>query len=173
MPLRVFIDAIVDGNTEDIDNFEDIYIEFCESIGGRQLEQSMDQNKEIVTLRSRVIVTAKTIEMLLMSRSKDMFDLLMSFEYPTQSLEFSDENIEKLIMQIEPHLKLESVDLQVLQNALPKTKGSYTRDYFYSMLVEISTAFKMSVTDDISLRMYCAYVVKYKQYAEQLNKQNI
>jgi trans-2-enoyl-CoA reductase len=102
-----------------------------------------------------------------------MFDLLMSFEYPTQALEFSDENIEKLIMQIEPHLKLESVDLQVLQNALPKTKGSYTRDYFYSMLVEISTAFKMSVTDDISLRMYCAYVVKYKQYAEQLNKQNI
>jgi hypothetical protein len=173
MPLRVFIDAIVDGNTEDIDNFEDIYIEFCESIGGKQLEQSMDQNKEIVTLRSRVIVTAKTIEMLLMTRSKDMFDLLMSFEYPTQALEFSDENIEKLIMQIEPHLKLESVDLQVLQNALPKTKGSYTRDYFYSMLVEISTAFKMSVTDDISLRMYCAYVVKYKQYAEQLNKQNI
>ena len=74
MPLRVFIDAIVDGNTEDIDNFEDIYIEFCESIGGKQLEQSMDQNKEIVTLRSRVIVTAKTIEMLLMSRNKDMFD---------------------------------------------------------------------------------------------------
>lgn len=170
MPLKVFIDALVDGDTSQIENFEDIYIEFCESIGGKQLEQSLDQNREIVQLRARVIITAKTIEMLMMFRTEDIFDLLKSFGYHTQDLPFSDENIEKLIEQVEPYLKLESVDLQVLQNQLPKTKGSYTRDYFYSMLVEISTAFKMSVTDDISLRMYCAYVVKYKQYSEQINR---
>lgn len=171
MPLRVFIGAIVDGITDQIENFEDIYIEFCESIGGKDLERSLEQNTEIVSLRSRVVVTAKTIEMLLMFRTEDMFDLLKSFGYHTQDLEFSDENIDKLIGQIEPYLKLESVDLQVLQNQLPKTKGSYTRDYFYSMLVEMSTAFKMSLTDDMSLRMYCAYVVKYKQYSEQINRQ--
>ena len=43
MPMSVFIDALVDGNTDNILDFPKVYVEFCEAVGGRELKQKIEE----------------------------------------------------------------------------------------------------------------------------------
>ncbi len=59
------------------------------------------------------------------------------------------------------------------EEANKSKNGEYTRNYFTDTLIAISAAFKVNVGMNISLREYCRWVVKYREYAEEMNKRNI
>ncbi len=54
MPLSVWIDALVDGNTDKIKDFGDRFAEFCEAIGGRELMIQLDNIIEMTQLRTKI-----------------------------------------------------------------------------------------------------------------------
>lgn len=175
MPLPVWIDALVDGDTSKIKDFSDRFAEFCEAIGGRELVMQLEEIVEMTQLRTKIQIAELCINQLRVLPDARVFDILYGLGYPSSSFEYSPENIEKYIDQIMPHLKLDCVDLQVMTNRANKrntNKAVYTRDYFTDMIIEVSTAFKLSLSEkDLTVRQYCRWVVKYKEYVERMNKQ--
>lgn len=176
MPLSVWIDALVDGNTAKIKDFSDRFSEFCEAIGGQELVNQLDNIIEMTQLRTKIQIAELCMNQLRIFPDKKVFDVLYGLGYPSSEFEYSPEIIEKYISQIMPHVKLDSVDLQVMVNRANKTntnKATYTRDYFTDMIIEISTAFKLTLNEsDLTVRQYCRWVVKYKGYVELMNKQS-
>lgn len=174
MPLSVWIDALVDGNTDKIKDFGDRFAEFCEAIGGRELMIQLDNIIEMTQLRTKIQIAELCMNQLRIMPDERVFDILYGLGYPSSAFEYSPDIIEKYIAQIMPYVKLDSVDLQVMVNRANKgntNKVSYSRDYFTDMLIEISTAFKVAVTQDMTVRTYCRWVVKYKDYVDKMNKQ--
>ena len=175
MPLSVWIDALVDGKVDQVKDFSDRFAEFCEAIGGRELVIQLDNIIEMTQLRTKIQVAELCINQLRVMPDKRVFDILYGLGYPSSEYEYSPDIIEKYITQIMPHVKLDSVDLQVMVNRANKTntnKVAYTREYFTDMIIEISTAFKLALSEkDLTVRQYCRWVVKYKEYVERMNKQ--
>ena len=173
MPLSVWIAAVVDGETSQIKNFTDVYMDFCQAIGGKEMEIRMEQLKDITALQTKIKVAELCINMLRLKPSKEVYDSLYGLGYQTSVHEYDKDRIEEAIKQMQPYINLDIVDLQMLLNRVNKSKGGeYTRDYFTTMLVNMGIAFKMSIPETITLRTYCAYVVRYKDYVDMMNKQN-
>jgi hypothetical protein len=164
---------MVDGDTSRIKNFDDLYSEFCECIGGKELRMKLTDNAEMLQTKTKVMVAEMCMNMLRLRPSEAIFNLLRELNYNNGVSEFTEDNCEKLIKQVEPFVKLDAIDLQVMMNHSdkPTQGGGYSRDYFADMLIEMSTAFKLSLTDDMSVRTYCRWVVKYKNYVDAMNKQ--
>jgi hypothetical protein len=172
MPLPVFINAVVDEDYSQIKNFEDVYMDYCQAIGGKELVIQMERLKEIHELHSRIKVAELCIQMLRLRPTKEVWDALYSLDYQCTVHEYDESRVEEGIASMKPYINLDIVDLQVLQNRVKDVKGGkYTRDYFTEMLIDIGIAFKKDVPETITLRQYCAYVVKYKNYVERMNKQ--
>jgi hypothetical protein len=129
--------------------------------------------KDIHEKQTKLKVAELCINMLRVKSSKEVYDALYSLGYQTSVHEYDPELMEKAITEMTAYINLDIVDLQVLLNRINKSKGGeYTRDYFAQMLVAMGIAFKMAIPDTITLRTYCAYVVRYKDYVEQMNKLN-
>lgn len=167
MPLGVFINAIVDGDTTDIDNWDDILMDYCDAIGGKELESELKDVSEISRLSARIQIAETCLNMLRMNGNcKEVMEILTSM-YP---MAFGD-GIERFV----GHISLDSVDLQILLkergdgNTTPDVVV-YDRNYFVDILIAVSAAFKVNVGMDISVREYCRWVVKYKEYAEEMHK---
>lgn len=175
MPLSVWIDALVEGKVDQIKDFSDRFAEFCEAIGGAELVRQLDSIIEMTQLRTKVQIAELCINQLQMFPNKAVFDILYGLGYPSSEYEYSPDIIAKYIEQIMPHVKLDTVDLQVMVNRANKAnpnKAAYTRDYFTDMLIEISTAFNLPVREqDLTVRQYCRWVVKYKDHIENLKRQ--
>lgn len=173
MPLSVWIDAIVDGNTSQIENYSDVYMDFCQAIGGKEMEERMEVIKEIQDKQTKIKIAEMCINLLRSRPTKAIYECLIALDYQTSYQEYDVDKIEAAITQMQPYINLDIIDLQVLLNRASKSSGgSYTRDYFAKMLVDIGIAFKMSIPDTITLRTYCAYVVRYKDHMEHLKRQN-
>lgn len=169
MPLSVFIDAIVDGDLSQISDWDDIYMQYCEAIGGKELNTKLREVTEMSVMKNKIQIAESCVAMLNMSNSEEVFKILCEL-YPQSGVtKFSEDAIERIIA----HMKRDIVELGISvneQNVSKEQKADYTRDYFTDMLIEISAAFKVNVGQNISLREYCRWVVKYKQYVEILNK---
>lgn len=177
LPLSVFIDAIVDKDYSQIEDFDKIHMEYCELIGGRELVVQVESQIEFIQLQTKVTLAQCYIKLLYELEDEEklrkIFDNLLELGYRTSVKEYSKENVDKLVTQIEPYVKLDCVDMQVLGNKL-KINGSgkpYSRDYFAAILADINITLKLSITESITTRMYCMYVDRYKKHIEQLNKQ--
>lgn len=174
MPLSVFIDAIVDGKMDAIKDFEKIYIEFCEAVGGRELVQSIEEAKELIELETRVTIAHCGIQMLRLRPSKEIFDEMLKLGYNSSVHEYAEDKVEQYIKQITPFVELDNVDAQVMRNRRKQvTNGEkYTRNYFSAMLNEFLVVFKAPLDESISLRRYCQMVVRYKMHKQTLEKTN-
>lgn len=175
LPLSVFIDALVDGDYSQIEDFEKLHYEYCELIGGRELTIQIETQIEAMQLQTKVLLAECYIKLIYQvddDKKKVLFDNLLALGYNTSVTEYSLENIDKLINQITPHIKLDAIDLNVLVNRLKKTgEGKpYTRDYFTSILADINIHLHVTATESISTRMYCMYVDRYRKHIDNLNK---
>jgi hypothetical protein len=169
MPLGVFIDAIVDGDLSQISDWDDIYMQYCEAIGGKELKTKLREVTEMSVMKNKIQIAESCVAMLSMTESEEVFKILCEL-YPQSGVtKFSPDAIERIIA----HLKRDVVELGITANEQKVSQNEnkdYTRDYFTDMLIEISTAFKVNVGQNITLREYCRWVVKYKQYVETINK---
>ena len=167
MPLSVFIDALIDDVTDNIENFPKLYTEYCELIGGKELVQKIEEVAEMVYLETKVKIAFLGVEMLRLKPSKAIFDEVFSLGYNTSVVEYSEDKIETFINQILPFVKLDGVDAQILRaRNNGGAKQGYTRDYFSSMLNELLLVFKINVDESISVRRYVQLVLRYKSHKQ-------
>ena len=182
MPLSAFITALCDGDTSMIEDFSEIFMQYCESIGGEELRAQINESKDSTILRTKITLAQMMINQLsyepLNDRQKeiqnDIFEELKKLNYHLLCAGCDLNDIKQYCKQIEGVVKLDSVTLKLKEIKQEPQKEEkqivYTRDYFADMLIEISTAFKVSVDDNISVRQYCRWVVKYKNYCKMMNK---
>lgn len=185
MPMNVFINALVDGDLSEVENFELIFEDYCECIGGKEVVLSLRNLKEIVQLRNRIKLAENIIEQfnipattqIQIQAKAEIFDVLKGLNYHYMVPAPAFDNVEKYIEQIIPFIKREVLDvLKMERDRKPKEEGGedkkYSRDYFADLFMEFLIVFKVHVTETISVREFCRLVVKYKNYCEQQNKLN-
>ena len=173
MPMEVFRYAIVDNVIDKIEDFNQICLDYTEAIGGRELVQKLEDLQEIELLKRKVAIADCGTELLRVKPSKMVFDRMLELEYQSSVREFNVDTVGKYLEQIHGWVELDRIDLQILQNANKQspTAGKYTHDYFAQMYVSMGIAFKMSIVEkDLSVRIYCAYVKRYKEYLKQQEK---
>lgn len=172
MPMSVFIDALIDGNTDNIIDFPKVYVDFCEAVGGRELKQKIEEMADMVQLETKVRIAFLGIEMLELKPSEEIFIEVQKLGYHSSVGTYSEKDMPKFIAQILPYVKLDDVDAKILRarnNGGPKE--GYTRDYFASMFNEFLLVFKVNVDDTITVRRYAQLVLRYKSHKKELEKQ--
>lgn len=174
MPLMVFIDAIVDGIKDTIEDWDELYIEYCEAIGGKELDRQLRDMTELTQIKCKIQIATACMDMLVLNKSEEVFEVLKEL-YP---LVTANKLTDDVLRAFEAHISRDVVEYGIMANdkkeEANKSKNSeYTRNYFTDTLIAISAAFKVNVGMNISLREYCRWVVKYREYAEEMNKKNI
>lgn len=178
LPLEVFIDALVDGNFFQIDNWEDIYLDYCDIVGGQELVQIIEKQVEINNLEKRVITANCLIDLIensiIEEHNKVFFECLCSLGYESSITEYNKHTFEKYLSQIVPHIKLDAIDAEILRNLIkqPKNENSskYTRNYFATMLLDIQQELNVKISMTDSTRMYAIAVSKLRKVIEHKNK---
>lgn len=72
-------------------------------------------------------------------------------------------------------MKRDVAEIQVLSKSLDEGQADTkaTPETFYNILVEISEAFKVVLTEEINVMAFAMYIKKYKDKVEHLQNQNI
>lgn len=179
LPLSVFIDALVDGDFSKIDCWQDIYLDYCDIVGGRELAMIIEKQFEMAKLESRVTTANCLIGLLEVSIYKEhkkiIFDCLKSLEYPSSITEYSEDTIQKYFDDIIPYIKLDATDAEIIRNMITKPKNEdgnkYNRNYFASMIVSIQKELNVKVDMKDSTRIYAICVFQLRQLIEHKNKE--
>ena len=175
LPLLTFIDTLLDGNYERVGGaieWERLYTEYTELIGGKELQGKLRTVKETIITQSRMQRAKSILEVLAIRPCKELYEQLYTFDYLLPEL--TESNIDKVLKVFVAHYKRELIDLQEQAISLEKTTDNGVLDYqyFITIIVDMSTAFKMSINiSEISVGQYCIFVQRYKQHCEQILKQ--
>ena len=172
MPLSVFIDAIVDGKIDAIKDFERILLDYTEAIGWRELVIKLNDLIELEELKHKIAVADCGIELLKYKPSRYVYEKVYELGYNTSIIEYNESKMEAFITQIQPFVELDRIDCQVLQNANKKTSATvkYTHGYFAELIVKMEIVLRCTILETVSLRKYCAYVVRYKEHLRTLKQ---
>lgn len=187
LPLVAFIDIlttknynllIIEGecsNDELISVWGDIFNEYTEAIGGKELEGKLNSVKDTIIMQSRVQRARTLLEVIRIRPCEELYNQLFDFDYPIpKAKEYSIESLDKALKVFLAHYKRELIDLQEMAVQVESQGEESVLDYNYFMniIVDMSTAFKMSINiNDISVGQYCIFVLKYKQHCELILKQ--
>ena len=184
--MSIFIDCLVNNELEKLiiegtptekelsDCFDSLYMQYTEEAGGLQAKKKLMKTRQLTQLQNRVKMFGLLIEVINILPTKENFEFLYSFnEYLPERMEFSEDNLKKVINSMIPHWKSEYVDLM---NELDKIKLSnpsgkeshYTYEYFASTITEMESVFKTVIPENITVGKYCSWIAKYKAYARRL-----
>lgn len=175
LPLTTFIDVLIDNDFERVGGeveWERLYTEYTELIGGKELQGKLRSVKETIITQSRIQRAKGLLDVLAIRPCKELYEQLYQFDYPLPTL--SESNIDKVLKIFVAHYKRELIDLQEQAMLLDKSdvQGVLDYQYFVTIIVDMSTAFKMSINIiEISVGQYCIFVQRYKQHCEQILKQ--
>lgn len=192
LPLHIFIDClvaqeysklIIEGKAsheEVMSQFEALYSEYVELIGGASTLSKIKDTKYIFNMQTRCTLFDLLVKALNDNPSEELFNLLYTFtKYHPPKKEYSLENVALVVKAMIPHYKSETIDLMneldaiKLKNPEGEQKQHYTYEYFTSIIAELESAFKLSIGEDISVGKFCIWVVKYKAYVKSINEQKI
>lgn len=171
MPLIVFIDAIVDGIKDTIEDWEELYMEYCEAIGGKELDKQLRDIVDLSQIKNKIQIATACVDMLVLNKSERIFEILKEL-YPLVPVSKLNDDA---LRAFEAHISRDIVEYGIMANEKKDESNKaentqYTRNYFTDTLIAISAAFKVNVGMNISLREYCRWVVKYREYADEMNK---
>ena len=175
LPLLTFIDTLLDSNYERVGGqleWERLYTEYTELIGGSELQGKLRTVKETIITQSRMQRAKGILELLTIRPCKELYEQLYTFDYLLPEL--TEKNVDKVLKIFVAHYKRELIDLHEQAIAIEKTTDNAVLDYqyFVTIIVDMSTAFKMSINiSEISVGQYCIFVQRYKQHCEQILKQ--
>lgn len=191
LPLHIFIDCLVakeyeklilEGNPslEELQaQFEALYLEYVELIGGQATVRKIEDTKRVMNMQTRIKMFELLIAALKANPCEELFVLLYSFhKYMPIQKDYSVENAVLVVNSMIPHYKSETIDLMneldsiKLANPEGNKEQHYTYEYFTSILTEIESAFKLSIGEEISVGKFCVWVTKYKAYVKAINEQN-
>lgn len=177
MPMSVFMDAVVDNDVSQIDNFDDVFAEYNESIGGRELELELDRLKREIYLRAKVTLAECLMFSVQVFDDTELFEYLKSLQIHMRLPSVDLENPENYCKQIEGWLKNDISDLLIMETQHQQkqqsgtTEFKYTRDYFEEMFIELESVLHVHIDATSTVRRYCKAIVALKRYRETLLKQ--
>ena len=175
LPLLTFIDTLIDNDYSRVGGeveWERLYNEYTELIGGKELQGKLRSVKETIITQSRIQRAKGLLEVLALRPCKELYEQLYTFDYLLPAL--TESNIDKVLKVFIAHYKRECIELQEQAMLLDKAEvqGVLDYQYFVTIIVDMSTAFKMSINiSEISVGQYCIFVQRYKQHCEQILKQ--
>lgn len=191
LPLETFIDCIVDHNYSGLiiegtpteaelqTCFDNIYEQYIEGIGGKELVRHLADVKQIALMQSKILRAESLLEIIQLCPTIGLFEQLYTFGYALPKEKYSYYGINKVLRIFVAKYKKDKTETDRLifqfehsQQSEKKGESSgYTRDYFYNSIVEMSTAFKFPIQQNITLALYCSYMRKYKDLLNTLQKQ--
>lgn len=189
LPLPIFIDCLVgkeyerlviEGQATEIELqecFDDLYTQYIEASGGKDVERGMEQICEFKLRGSLLVGFESLLKALQIAPTEELFNQLYEYhQFLPVRKEYSVDGINAVVRSMMPHYKRTKFlyDREIeFKNATAPTKKitAYSYEYFASMLAEISTAFTMNIDENISVGMFCAYIVKYKNKAKIMEQQ--
>lgn len=183
MPLRIFLNAYCDDDYSQVENFDAVYLEYCEAIGGKKLVSKISDQLEYESLKFKVLLAQLCMSVLSLKPLNDeqqqkidkVFARLKSLNYHLMIPAPDLDNVEEYCKQIEGWVRLDVINLKEMQVELVKKlksgKAKPSRTDFTKNLVRISAALKVPLTDQISVREYTQWVLEMEDYAEILQSQ--
>jgi hypothetical protein len=95
-------------------------------------------------------------------------------DYPTHHDAYNEAMRYEYVTLVEPLVKSDAIDLRIMKNAAKKTESGegFSRKYFADLLSAIMVTLKVAINDEISTRLFCSLVLRYKDYVEQQNRMN-
>lgn len=186
LPLTIFIDIlstqnyellIINGNCSPDELkpiWEQLYNDYAVAIGGKEFEDKLFSVKDTVIFQSRIQRARNILEVIKVKPNEQLFKLLYDFDYPLPILEYSTDSLNKVLKTFIAHYKRDLIELQQMATTLENTGNDVAMDYnyFVNIIVDMSTAFKMSINiNELSVGQYCIFVQKYKAYCDSLIKQ--
>lgn len=175
MPWGVFKRALCTGDTSEIENFEEVFMDFNDSIGGPNLREELSNLKEETVLHTKVTLAFSIMDMLNREYDEEKFELLKLLGYHKRIGNVDLNDCKAYCKAIEGYVKLDLVQLKEYEKEAetkPKGKANYTLDYFMDMELEIQSALNIKIEDTSTVRYYCRAVVKYRNYIDLQNKRN-
>lgn len=153
----------------------EIYTSYCECIGGAKMAKELRENKDLAVRQSRLFRFEKVLDSIEANPCEEFYELLFSFGYPCDKLEYSIDNIQKVINQITPYYKSEKTRVRIESKESEGEeieKIEYTRDVFMDTIGEIITALKVHISiNTITVTEYGMYYNQYRKHIEALIKQ--
>lgn len=183
MPLRIFLNAYCDEDYSQVENFEAVYLEFVEAIGGKKLADKMGDQLEYEALKFKVLLVQLCMSILSLKALNDeqqkkldlVFLRLKSLNYHLMVPSPNLDDVDAYCNQIIGWVRLDVINLKEMQfemvKKLKKENGKATRTDFTRNLVRISAALKVTLTDQISVREYTQWVQEMEDYSEIINSQ--
>ena len=64
LPIEVFENALIDGDLSEVEDFESIFDEYCQCVGGDSYKAQIDSLKEVTLLKSKIMLAQNIMAML-------------------------------------------------------------------------------------------------------------
>ena len=177
LPIEVFENALIDGDLSEVEDFESIFDEYCQCVGGEEYKAQIDSLKEVTLLKSKIMLAQNIMAMITTVPTDELFEMLKELNYHIAVPAPTLDDIHKYCTQIEPIVRLDAVKLAILEkNMEPKKKKKqkeiiYTRDYFTDNILDINEVMHYNISKKDSMRTYCRAVVKCQQRINKMNQQ--
>jgi hypothetical protein len=190
LPLVIFKDCIVTGDLsglvisgipteiELLECFEKLHIEFVTAAGGKTLANKMYNSARVAELQFRTTMFRQLKTALELYPIEKNFDLLYTFPtYNPIKLEYSEENVPKVITSMIPMYKHEQI---LLANELGVIKEkenigeqvAYSYEYFASLLAQIQISLKTPLVEsNMSAGDLAAFINKYREHITAMEKE--
>ena len=156
--------------------WDEIFTAYIEIIGGEEVQDKLRLVRDMNLLSMKVERIGALLDVLSVAPTEGLFLQLYEFGYSLPQMEFSEGSIRALSKIITAHMKRDVVEVQILSERLKTETGEAKRQTetdFYSLIVEISDMFKVTLKEsEISTMAFAMYVLKYKQRADAINSQN-
>jgi hypothetical protein len=191
LPLNKFIDVVVDSNlyalvisgSPSVVDLEQAWAE----VKGEYLDAVGDHESKLYWSLFREI----NILTITLNQIKLLVEMLEQVYYPPfaeklnrllhTAFAFDPNNEEEYIRLLKGcinrskaykiDLDLKTIHMQSIDEKR-QSGGSYSREYFQSVLITISDHAKYPVSDTISVYEFCERMRRYNHYCEQMNKRN-
>ena len=177
LPIEVFENALIDGDLSEVEDFETIFDEYCQCVGGDSYKAQIDSLKEYTLLKSKIMLAQNIMAMITTVPTNELFEMLKELNYHITVPAPALEDISKYCAQIEPIVRFDAVKLLIMEKKLePKKKEKqkeivYTRDFFTDNILDINEVMHYNLSKKDSMRTYCRAVVKCQQRIAKMNQQ--
>jgi len=179
LPLIIFIDTLIDKVYDRVggqSEWERLFNEYTELIGGKELTNKLDIVKETIILQSRMQRAKGLLELISIRPNEDLYNAMYDFDYPLPGkVPYTMDAMNKTLKTFIAHYKRELIDLHESATQLENQgtdNGVLDYQYFMTIIVDMSTVFKMTIDiNSINVGQYCIFVNRYKEHCEHIKKQ--
>lgn len=176
IPMSVLLNALFDADYSEVENFEELYDEFCEAMGGEKVKKQKKKIKEKTLTRAKVELALSLIDTLLELPDADAFEALKELNYHARVPMADVNDVAKYCTAIRGMVSLDLTKLQIEEKseelkADKKELIEPTRDYFANLFFGIRKYLEVTVTEKDTARFFAACVRQLDNHLDALRKQ--